>query len=126
MSNRIPKKLKLVPAVLVLLLVVIGASEQRAYSAAPFYEGKAIRIVVGTAPGGGYDTYTRLIARHFGKYIPGSPAIVVDNMPGAGGLVAANHQGRQTRRLDDRPFRRRAIFTAAPRQAGHRVRCAQV
>ncbi len=91
MSDRIPTKLMLVPAVLILLLVAIGASEQRAYSAAPFYEGKAIRIIVGTAPGGGYDTYTRLIARHFGKYIPGSPAIVVDNMPGAGGLVAANH-----------------------------------
>ena len=71
--------------------VVIAASGQRAYSAAPFYEGKAIRIIVGTAPGGGYDTYTRLIARHFEKYIPGSPTIIVDNMPGAGGLVSANH-----------------------------------
>ena len=80
MSDRIPTKLMLVPAVLILLLVAIAASEQRAYSAAPFYEGKAIRIIVGTAPGGGYDTYTRLIARHFSKYIPGSPAVVVASL----------------------------------------------
>ena len=76
---------------LVFLSVVIGANGQLAYGAAPFYEGKAIRVIVGTSPGGGYDTYTRLIARHFSKYIPGNPTIIVDNMPGAGGLVAANH-----------------------------------
>jgi tripartite-type tricarboxylate transporter receptor subunit TctC len=76
---------------LVLLSAVLGATGQLAYGAAPFYEGKAIRIIVGTSPGGGYDTYTRVIARHFGKYIPGNPTIIVDNMPGAGGLVAANH-----------------------------------
>ena len=91
MPNRVFIKLPLVSTALVLLSVVIAASGQPAYSAAPFYEGKAIRIIVGTAPGGGYDTYTRLIARHFGKYIPGSPTIIVDNMPGAGGLVSANH-----------------------------------
>lgn len=56
-----------------------------------FYKGKTIRIIVGTSPGGGYDTYTRLIARHIGRYIPGSPAIVVENMPGAGSLISANH-----------------------------------
>ena len=63
----------------------------RLFAGAPYYEGKAIRIIVGTAPGGGYDTYTRLIARHFGKYIPGNPTIIVDNMPGAGGTLSANH-----------------------------------
>jgi tripartite-type tricarboxylate transporter receptor subunit TctC len=78
-------------AVFVLLSFAVGARAQFAHGAAPFYEGKAIRIIVGTAPGGGYDTYTRLIARHFSKYIPGNPTIVVDNMPGAGGLVCANH-----------------------------------
>ena len=72
-------------------LLAVGASGEHAYGAAPFYEGKTIRIIVGTSPGGGYDTYTRLIARHFSKYIPGKPAIIVDNMPGAGGLVSANH-----------------------------------
>jgi len=73
------------------LFFALGASERLAHSATPFYEGKTIRIIVGTSPGGGYDTYTRLIARHFTKYIPGKPTIVVDNMPGAGGLVSANH-----------------------------------
>ena len=84
-------RLPLLTTALILLSVVLGASGRPAYSAAPFYEGKAIRIIVGTAPGGGYDTYTRLIARHLGKYIPGNPTIIVDNMPGAGGLVSANH-----------------------------------
>ena len=71
------------------LLLVTGL--RPAYGAAPYYEGKTIRIIVGTSPGGGYDTYTRLIARHFAKHIPGSPSIIVDNMPGAGGLISANH-----------------------------------
>ena len=59
-------------------------------SAADFYDGKTLRFVVGSAPGGGYDTYTRMIARHMSRYIPGNPAAVVENMEGAGGLVAAN------------------------------------
>ena len=65
-----------------------------AHAAAPYYEGKTIRIIVGTAPGGGYDTYTRLLARHFSKHIPGTPTIIVDNMPGAGGLLSANYMYR--------------------------------
>lgn len=56
-----------------------------------FYRGKTVRIIVGAAAGGGYDTYSRAIARHLGKYIPGNPTIVVENMPGAGFLLAANH-----------------------------------
>jgi tripartite-type tricarboxylate transporter receptor subunit TctC len=56
-----------------------------------FYKGKTIRIIVGAAAGGGYDTYSRTIARHFGKHIPGNPTIVVDNMPGAGFLISANY-----------------------------------
>jgi tripartite-type tricarboxylate transporter receptor subunit TctC len=56
-----------------------------------FYQGKTIRFVVGYAPGGGYDTYTRAIARHMGQFIPGHPAIVVENMEGAGSLLAANY-----------------------------------
>jgi tripartite-type tricarboxylate transporter receptor subunit TctC len=55
-----------------------------------FYKGKTIRLIVGLAPGGGFDTYSRVIARHIGKHIPGNPTTVVDNMPGAAGLVAAN------------------------------------
>lgn len=95
MPNRVfrgcPMRLPRLRTTMVLLSVVLGVSGQLAHGAAPFYEGKAIRIIVGTAPGGGYDTYTRLIARHFSKYIPGNPTIIVDNMPGAGGLVSANH-----------------------------------
>jgi len=49
-----------------------------------FYKGKRIRIIVGSTPGGGFDTYARLIARHLGKYIPGHPSVLVQNMPGGG------------------------------------------
>ena len=55
-----------------------------------FYAGKTIRIIVGFPAGGGFDTYSRVIGRHIGKYIPGTPAVVVDNVAGAGSLVAAN------------------------------------
>jgi tripartite-type tricarboxylate transporter receptor subunit TctC len=56
-----------------------------------FYKGKTIRLIVGLAPGGGFDTYSRVIARHMGKYIPGNPTTVVENMPGAASLLAANY-----------------------------------
>jgi tripartite-type tricarboxylate transporter receptor subunit TctC len=58
---------------------------------ANFYEGKTIRIVVGFSPGGGYDALARMLSRHMPKYIPGHPAILVENMTGAGSLLAANH-----------------------------------
>jgi len=48
-------------------------------------------VLVGTAAGGGFDTYSRMMARHIGKHLPGNPSIVVQNMPGAGQLIAANH-----------------------------------
>jgi tripartite-type tricarboxylate transporter receptor subunit TctC len=56
-----------------------------------FYEGKTIRIIVALGTGGDYDNYARLAGRWLGKHIPGSPAVVVQNMPGAGGLIAANY-----------------------------------
>jgi tripartite-type tricarboxylate transporter receptor subunit TctC len=56
-----------------------------------FYRGKSVRIVVGFSAGGGFDTYARAIARHLSKHIPGNPSIVVENMTGAGSLIAANH-----------------------------------
>jgi tripartite-type tricarboxylate transporter receptor subunit TctC len=56
-----------------------------------FYKGKTIRFVVGLAPGGGYDLSARTIGRHMGKHIPGNPTIVVENMTGAGSLIAANY-----------------------------------
>jgi tripartite-type tricarboxylate transporter receptor subunit TctC len=69
-------------------LVLAGSGSLEAQS---FFAGKTIRIVVGLAPGGGFDTYARLVARHLGKHIPGNPTIVVENMTGAGGLISANH-----------------------------------
>lgn len=55
-----------------------------------FYRGKTIKIVVAYAPGGGYDTISRLVAQHLGKYIPGNPTVIVENRPGAGGMLALN------------------------------------
>jgi tripartite-type tricarboxylate transporter receptor subunit TctC len=69
---------------------VLGAPPARAQDAvANFYKGKTVTIVIGSTPGGGYDTYARLIARHIGKFIPGHPTVVPSNMPGAGSNVAA-------------------------------------
>jgi len=70
-----------------LLLPSSGAVAQ---TVADFYRGKQIRIIVGTAPGD-YDTWMRMIARHVRQYVPGNPNFVVENMPGAGSLIAANH-----------------------------------
>lgn len=57
----------------------------------PFYKDKSIRLIVGLAPGGGYDLYSRVIARHMGRHIPGNPLIVVENMTGAGSVIAGNY-----------------------------------
>jgi tripartite-type tricarboxylate transporter receptor subunit TctC len=70
------------------LLVIYGASNVMADD---FYAGKTIRVTVGFSAGGGYDTYARAVARHMGKHIPGNPTLVVDNMDGAGSLIAANY-----------------------------------
>jgi tripartite-type tricarboxylate transporter receptor subunit TctC len=72
-----------------LLLLVPGATA--AQTPEQFWRGKSVTLIAPTAPGGGYDAYTRLLGRHIGKHIPGNPSIVVQNMPGAGGMVAANH-----------------------------------
>lgn len=56
-----------------------------------FYDGKTLRIIVGASAGGGVDTYARTIARHMGKHISGKPTLIVENMAGAGSLIAANH-----------------------------------
>ncbi len=58
---------------------------------AQFYKGKTVYVVIGSAAGGGFDTYGRLVARHIGKHIPGAPVVVPQNLPGAGGSAAANH-----------------------------------
>jgi tripartite-type tricarboxylate transporter receptor subunit TctC len=61
------------------------------HAQAPFYEGKTIRIVVGLPAGDAYDLYARMLAAHMGKYIPGHPNIIVQNMPGASSMITANH-----------------------------------
>jgi len=58
---------------------------------ADFYRGKTVRIIVGFSAGGGYDAYSRVIGRHLHKHIPGNPAVIVENMTGAGSIIAANH-----------------------------------
>jgi tripartite-type tricarboxylate transporter receptor subunit TctC len=81
-------------ATLFLLAALIVTSSSRANAQAqqtPFYKDKTIRIVVGFTSGGLYDQYARLLARHMGKYIPGNPNIIVQNMPGAGSLTSTNY-----------------------------------
>ena len=62
-----------------------------------FYKGKTIRLIVATTPGGGFDAYSRMLARHMGKHIPGNPAFVVENMPGAAFLIGTNYLYRQAK-----------------------------
>jgi tripartite-type tricarboxylate transporter receptor subunit TctC len=66
-------------------------------SADDFYKGKSIRLIVATTPGGGFDAYSRMLARHMGKYIPGNPTFVVENMPGAAFLIGTNYLYRQAK-----------------------------
>lgn len=68
-----------------------GAASVRADSVADFYRDKQVRIVVGFGTGGGYDLYARLVAAYLGRHIPGSPTVIVENMPGASSLKAATY-----------------------------------
>ena len=70
-------------------LAAISISEANP-SSSEFYGGKSIALLIGFGPGGGYDSYARVLARHLGKHIPGRPNVVPQNMPGAGGLAVAN------------------------------------
>ena len=80
---------------LVGLTVVVGLSTTALGE--EFYKGKTLRFVVGFSPGGGYDTYTRAVARHIGKYIPGHPTPIVQNMTGAGSLIAAHYMSKRAK-----------------------------
>jgi len=71
-------------------LSVLSLAASPAALAQDFYAGKSITMLVGSAAGGGYDVYARLIARHWPNYIPGNPSIIIRNMPAAGSLVAMN------------------------------------
>jgi tripartite-type tricarboxylate transporter receptor subunit TctC len=87
--------LALVPSVLAILcgvsLTCVSAQLAPAAAADAYFKDKQIRMVVGSAPGGGYDAYGRLLAQYMKQHIPGNPTIIVQNMPGAGSLVAANY-----------------------------------
>ena len=73
------------------LVLIAAVTPAVADPVSDFYKGKNIQLIVGYGPGGGYDVYARLIARFIGKHVPGGPNVVVQNMPGAGSLRAANY-----------------------------------
>ncbi len=83
------KKFLCLVKIVIGLAFVVGASATALGE--EFYKGKTILFIVGFFPGGGYDTYTRAVARHISKYIPGNPTPIVQNMTGAGSLIAANY-----------------------------------
>jgi tripartite-type tricarboxylate transporter receptor subunit TctC len=84
MKNNLARFISVISAVFLSAAAAHPATQE-------FYKGKTLRIIVGASAGGGFDTYTRVIARHIGKHLPGNPAVIVQNMPGAGQLIAANH-----------------------------------
>jgi tripartite-type tricarboxylate transporter receptor subunit TctC len=72
-------------------VVAIHSASHAGASVADFYRNKSVTLIVGNGPGGGFDVFGRLLARHIGKHIPGNPTVIVQNMPGAGTLLAANY-----------------------------------
>jgi tripartite-type tricarboxylate transporter receptor subunit TctC len=83
-------RLKLLAICSALIAIVAAlATRARADSVTDFYKGKSINLHIGFGPGGGYDVYARVLARHFARFVPGNPTIVAQNMPGAGGLKSA-------------------------------------
>jgi tripartite-type tricarboxylate transporter receptor subunit TctC len=81
-------------AALLSVLILASAPAWAADPVAAFYHGKQIRFIIRTPPGGDYDQYTRLFARFMGKHIPGEPSMIPVNMPGGGGIVAANYMAQ--------------------------------
>ena len=78
-------------SLLIVAAVAMSASIARAENAVDFFKGRSISMIIGYSVGGGYDAYARLLARYFGRYIPGEPSIVPQQMTGAGSLRAANY-----------------------------------
>jgi len=78
-------------AVAVALLASTLSMSAQAQSVEEFYKSRPLTVIVGYSPGGGYDTHVRSVMRYYGRHIPGNPNIVVQNMTGAGSLVATNH-----------------------------------
>jgi tripartite-type tricarboxylate transporter receptor subunit TctC len=81
---------KQIPLALIIGFAMLCTAVLPAAAAEDFYKGKTLRFIVGYAPGGGYDTYTRAVARYISRHIPGNPSTLVENMEGAGSLLAAN------------------------------------
>ena len=73
------------------VIIALVLDSMPSFAQETFFKGKTMRIIVGGPPGGGFDTYARMIARVMPKHIPGAPTIIVENMPGAGMMIAANH-----------------------------------
>jgi tripartite-type tricarboxylate transporter receptor subunit TctC len=80
-----------VVAAVALAVMAGSATRGAAQSVADFYQGKTIAIVMGTGPGGSFDLYGRTIAEHLPRHLPGNPTIIIEHMPGAGGVIAGNH-----------------------------------
>ena len=95
MMNKSISRLHVLSGLLVVVALILGTSATAL--AEDFYQGKAIRFVLGFSPGGGYDTYTRAIARHFGKHVPGNPVIIVQNRTGAGSMITANYVSKKAK-----------------------------
>jgi tripartite-type tricarboxylate transporter receptor subunit TctC len=95
-------KIRAFSVALVAAMTLMVGTSAVADPVADFYRGKSIDVLIGFGPGGGYDTYARVLSRHMGKFIPGKPTITPQNMPGGGGLVVANF-----------------IYNAAPRDGLH-------
>ena len=79
--------LQALAASLMLILASLGASAQ---SIEDHFRGKEIKLLIGSSAGGGYDTFARTIAQHWGKHIPGNPNFIIQNVPGAAGLIGTN------------------------------------
>src|ERR1700733_7877312 len=75
-------------------LLALACMPASADPVADFYAGKQIRFIIRTTPGGDYDEYTRLLARYMGRHIPGNPSLIPVNMPGGGGITAANYMAQ--------------------------------
>src|SRR5262245_44321485 len=89
--KRAAMKTNLAASVAVIAAIAATSPAAAQDTVADFYRDRSVTVVIGTSAGGGVDTYGRLVARHIGKYIPGSPRVVAANMPGAGTLVATVH-----------------------------------
>ena len=83
------RKVIMKKALFTLFFVVLGIAQT--YAQAPYFQGKTITLIVGYQAGDGYDMWARLLAAHMPKHIPGNPNMIVQNMPGAGSMIAANY-----------------------------------